>query len=103
MAPYIGVAKNIGQICAERPNFFLGLGRLGGVSRVGILKMFRGVQSNFFNSQGEDNFSGQGGGVQSRTMKAKGGHPPSPSPPMDTYEFLQLSRQMCRYIQKFNS
>ena len=38
MASYIGVAKNIAQICSG------------------------GVQSNFFNSQGEDNFSGQGGG-----------------------------------------
>ena len=64
MAPYIGVAKNIGQICRGAAKFFFGSRTSRGVSRVGILKMFRGVQSNFFNSQEGDNFSGQGRGPE---------------------------------------
>ena len=60
MAPYIRVAKNIAQICrGAAKNFFWSRTSRGG-PRVGILKMFRGVQSNFFNSQEGDNFSGQG-------------------------------------------
>ena len=31
MAPYIGVAKNIAQICRGAAKNFFGLGRLGGV------------------------------------------------------------------------
>ena len=65
MAPYIGFAKNIAQICRGAAKIFFWSRTSRGESRVGILKMFRGeVQSNFFNSQEGDNFSGQGRGPE---------------------------------------
>ena len=42
MAPYIGFAKNIAQICRGAAKIFFGSRTSRGVSRVGILKMFKG-------------------------------------------------------------
>ena len=48
MAPYIGVAKNIAQICrGAAKNFFWSRTSRGG-PRVGILKMFRGGTIQLF-------------------------------------------------------
>ena len=73
MAPYIGFAKNIAQTCRGAAKIFFWSRTSRGGPRVGILKMFRGVQSNFFNSKGGGTIFQAKRGDQSRTTMAKGG------------------------------
>ena len=64
MAPYIGVAKNIGQICRGAAKFFFGSRTSRGVSRVGILKMFRGGTIQLFQLSGGGQFFRPRGGPE---------------------------------------
>ena len=66
MAPYIGVAKNIAQI------FFLNQGGFKGRDTQNVQG---GYNPTFLTLRRGTIFQAKGG-VQSRTTKAKGGHPP---------------------------